>query len=30
MIHPRSTLHALAPMGKGTPEVESLTSYFCR
>lgn len=28
--NPRSTLHALAPMGPGTPEVESLTSYFCR
>lgn len=28
--NPRSTLHALAPMGQGTPEVESLTSYFCR
>ncbi|NMF99684.1 TniQ family protein [Aromatoleum toluolicum] len=30
MPNPRSTLHALAPMGAGTPEVESLTSYFCR
>lgn len=28
--NPRSTLHALMPMGQGTPEVESLTSYFCR
>lgn len=28
--NPRSTLHALAPMGQGTPDVESLTSYFCR
>lgn len=28
--NPRSTLHALEPMGQGTPEVESLTSYFCR
>lgn len=28
--NPRSTLHALEPMGRGTPEVESLTSYFCR
>ncbi|MGB3288014.1 MAG: TniQ family protein [Burkholderiaceae bacterium] len=27
---PRSTLHALSPLGLGTPEVESLTSYFCR
>lgn len=27
---PRSTLHALPPLGLGTPEVESLTSYFCR
>ncbi len=27
---PRSVLHALQPMGLGTPEVESLTSYFCR
>lgn len=30
MHNPRSTLHALAPLGKDTPEVESLTSYFCR
>jgi DNA-binding phage protein len=28
--NPRSTLHALAPLGLGTPEVESLLSYFCR
>lgn len=28
--NPRSTLHALAPLGQGTPDVESLTSYFCR
>lgn len=27
---PRSVLHALEPIGLGTPEVESLTSYFCR
>lgn len=27
---PRSTLHALPPIGLGTSEVESLTSYFCR
>lgn len=27
---PRSTLHALPPIGLGTAEVESLTSYFCR
>ncbi|CAM5371232.1 TniQ family protein [Eoetvoesiella caeni] len=27
---PRSTLHALQPIGLGTPDVESLTSYFCR
>ena len=27
---PRSTLHALAPQGMDSPEVESLTSYFCR
>ncbi len=30
MNNPRSTLHALTPMGQGTGEVESLTSYFCR
>ncbi|OWW22626.1 TniQ family protein [Noviherbaspirillum denitrificans] len=30
ILHPRSTLHALSPMAIGTPEVESLTSYFCR
>ncbi len=30
MNNPRSTLHALMPMGQGTAEVESLTSYFCR
>lgn len=28
--NPRSTLHALKPFGLGSPEVESLTSYFCR
>ncbi len=28
--NPRSTLHALTPLGVGTAEVESLTSYFCR
>lgn len=28
--NPRSTLHALAPMGQGTPDVESLSSYLCR
>lgn len=28
--NPRSTLHALMPMGQGTSHVESLTSYFCR
>lgn len=27
---PRSVLHALVPMGLGTGDVESLTSYFCR
>ncbi|MGG5150965.1 TniQ family protein [Alcaligenes aquatilis] len=27
---PRSVLHALAPIGLGTSDVESLTSYFCR
>lgn len=26
----RSTLHALEPYGRGTAEVESLLSYFCR
>lgn len=30
MHNPHSTLHALAPMGQGTPDAESLTSYFCR
>lgn len=30
LINPRSTLHALTPQGVGTPEVESLLSYFCR
>lgn len=30
MANPRSTLHALKPLGCGTPEVESLLSYFCR
>lgn len=29
-VLPRSVLHALKPFGLGTPEVESLTSYFCR
>ncbi|WP_249354801.1 MULTISPECIES: TniQ family protein [Ralstonia] len=29
-VNPRSTLHALAPIGIGTPEVESLLSYLCR
>ena len=29
-LNPRSTLHALAPMGMDTPDVESLTGYFCR
>lgn len=29
-LTPRSTLHALPALGLGTPEVESLTSYFCR
>ncbi|MCS3395322.1 TniQ family protein [Burkholderia thailandensis] len=28
--NPRSTLHALVPIGLDTPEVESLLSYFCR
>jgi DNA-binding phage protein len=28
--NPRSMLHALEPIGLGTPEVESLLSYFCR
>ena len=28
--NPRSALHALEPFGLGTPEVESLQSYFCR
>jgi transposase-like protein len=30
LLHPRSTLHALPAVGLDTPEVESLTSYFCR
>jgi hypothetical protein len=30
MNNPRSTLHALTPIGLGTGDVESLTSYFCR
>lgn len=30
LINPRSTLHALTPYGVGTPDVESLLSYFCR
>lgn len=29
-LNPRSLLHALVPYGKGTAEVESLLSYFCR
>lgn len=29
-INPRSVLHALQPYGQGTPDVESLLSYFCR
>jgi hypothetical protein len=28
--YPRSVLHALAPIGLGTADIESLTSYFCR
>ncbi|WP_434514327.1 TniQ family protein [Dechloromonas sp. ARDL1] len=28
--NPRSTLHALVPMGQGMADVESLSSYFCR
>lgn len=28
--NPRTTLHALPPIGTGTPEVESLTSYVAR
>lgn len=28
--NPRSMLHALTPQGLGTPDVESLLSYFCR
>lgn len=28
--NPRSQLHALQPKGVGTPDVESLLSYFCR
>ena len=28
--NPRSTLHAITPIGLGTGDVESLTSYFCR
>lgn len=30
MLNPRSALHALEPFGRGTTEVESLLSYFCR
>lgn len=30
MINPRSTLHTLLPMGLNSPDVESLTGYFCR
>lgn len=29
-MNPRSVLHALPPIGRGTGEVESLLSYFCR
>ena len=29
-MNSRSVLHAIEPIGLGTPEVESLTSYFCR
>lgn len=28
--NPRSTLHALEPVGLGSPQVEGLLSYFCR
>lgn len=30
VANPRSALHAQAPIGIGTPDVESLLSYFCR
>ena len=30
IVNPRSLLHALQPIGRGTAEVESLLSYFCR
>lgn len=30
MNNPRSSLHALTPIGMGTGQVESLQSYFCR
>ena len=30
LIAPRSTLHALQPIGQNTSSMESLTSYFCR
>lgn len=30
MMVPRSTLHALKPIGLTTPDVESMTSYLCR
>ena len=30
LANPRSKLHALGPIGIGTPEVESLLSYLCR
>ncbi|NHQ84850.1 helix-turn-helix domain-containing protein [Iodobacter sp. HSC-16F04] len=30
LANPRSTLHALKPMGIGSTDVESLTSYLCR
>lgn len=30
LSNPRSVLHALAPIGVGTPGVESLLSYLCR
>jgi DNA-binding phage protein len=30
ITNPRSVLHALEPIGRGTSDVESLVSYFCR
>ena len=30
LSNPRSVLHALTPIGVGTPGVESLLSYLCR